>query len=324
MKTSEKIIEYIKSRGQATGSELAEYLELSDRAVRKQLASLLKKDNLGKIGKPPKVFYTIKKYEEKVDEEGMVSDNVRGEIKEAYLLITPAGERKTGFEGFVYWCQKNNLPLEKTANEYVQTLSKYRKYKRSGFIDGKLKMESTFKKVYLNKLYYLDFYSIERFGKTRLGQLLLYAKQSQDRKLMKELILEIKPKIDKLIAKYSIDGLGFVPPTVKREVQFMRVLEQGLKENVRSLKITKVKTPIIIPQKTLNKLKDRIENAKNTFVVEENAVFRNVLLLDDAVGSGATLNEIAKKIRDKNICQGKIIALSITGSFKGFDVISEV
>jgi len=51
---------------------------------------------------------------------------------------------------------------------------------------------------------------------------------------------------------------------------------------------------------------------------------KHILLIDDAVGSGATLNETAKKIRDKKMCQGKIIGITITGSFNGFDVISEV
>ena len=41
--------------------------------------------------------------------------------------------------------------------------------------------------MYLDELYYLDFY-IERFGKTKLGQLLLYAKQSQSRTIIRELI----------------------------------------------------------------------------------------------------------------------------------------
>ena len=49
-----------------------------------------------------------------------------------------------------------------------------------------------------------------------------------------------------------------------------------------------------------------------------------MLLIDDAVGSGATLNETAKQIRNKKLASGKIIGLAITGSFKGFDVISEV
>lgn len=60
MKTSEKIIKYVQKNSQASGSELAEFLELSDRAVRKQLAALLEKDVLYKVGKPPKVFYLLK------------------------------------------------------------------------------------------------------------------------------------------------------------------------------------------------------------------------------------------------------------------------
>ena len=61
-----------------------------------------------------------------------------------------------------------------------------------------------------------------------------------------------------------------------------------------------------------------------TIVVEENEIHDNILLIDDAVGSGATLNETAKQMREKGIVGGKIIGLAIVGSYKGFDVISEV
>lgn len=324
MKTSEKIIEYIKKNEQATGSELADFLELSDRAIRKQLASLLEKKVLIKIGKPPRVYYLIKKKEmdEKIGSE--IDIDIKKKIDERYLIITPTGERKAGFEGFVYWCRKQSLPIEKTANGYLRTIEKYNSYIKGGLIDGTSKIKNTFGKLNLNKIYYLDFYSIERFGKTKLGQLLLYAKQSQDKKLMKELIAEIKPRINMLIENFAIDGIGFIPPTVKREVQLMKILEKGLIGGARSVKIVKIKTEVAVPQKTLSKLNDRILNAKNTFVVEENSSFENILLIDDAVGSGATMNEIARKIKNKKICKGQIIGLAITGSFKGFDVISEV
>ena len=65
MKTSEKIIEYIKKRRQVSGSELTAYLGISDRGVRKQLSSLLTKGLLQKIGKPPKVYYSIKQKDKK-------------------------------------------------------------------------------------------------------------------------------------------------------------------------------------------------------------------------------------------------------------------
>ena len=157
----------------------------------------------------------------------------------------------------------------------------------------------------------------------REKQQVLYAKQSQDKKLVRELTNDIKPKIDKIIQKYKIDGIGFIPPTVKRQVQFMKELEKNLHENVAKVSIVKIKTEIIVPQKTLTKLSDRVENAKNTLIVDENNVFENILLIDDAVGSGATLNETALQIKQKKIAK-KVIGLSITGSFKGFDVISEV
>ena len=140
---------------------------------------------------------------------------------------------------------------------------------------------------------------------------------------MRELSDDIKPRIDEMIKKHKIDGIGFIPPTVKREVQFMRELEKNLKEKLRRVSIVKVKSEIMVPQKTLTKLNDRIENARNTIIVDERGSFENILLIDDAVGSGATLNETALQIKQKKIAKN-VIGLAITGSFKGFDVISEV
>jgi len=323
MKISEKIIKYIKENGQATGVELSDFLGIGDRGVRKQLFVLFERGVLDKMGKPPKVFYILN--EEKVDKNTKeIKKEVIDIINKEYLIITPTGKRKEGMNGFMYWCEKNNLPIKKTVNEYLKTLYKYGTHKKNGFINGSKKMKNTFDVFNLDKLFYLSFYSIERFGKTKLGQLLLYAKQSQDRKIMRELISLIKPSVDKLIEDCGIDGIVFIPPTVKREIQLMKVFENGLGENNHIVKITKVKTQVAVPQKTLNKLADRIENARSTFVVEDNSNYKNILLIDDAVGSGATMNEVAGKIRKKKICKGKIIGLAITGSFKGFDVISEV
>jgi len=323
--TAKKILDYINRKGQVTANELVEFLDISRQALFKHyLSKMINNQTLIKIGRPPKVFYSLNKSSEAPQLKISLDRDVKKLINDNYLIITPAGEKKEGLAGFIYWCQKNNLPLEKTAAEYLKTLAYYKKYKKNGLIAGLSKLKNSFPKINLDKIFYLDFYSIERFGKTKLGQLLLYAKQSQNKALIKELIVEIKPSIDKIIKKYKIDGLGYIPPTVKRETQLMKVLEKGLGEDIRKVKISKIKTAVAVPQKTLNKLSDRIENAKNTIVVEENSVFKNILIIDDAVGSGATLNEVAKKIRDKGLCRGNIIGLALTGSFKGLDIISEV
>jgi phosphoribosylpyrophosphate synthetase len=319
--TSQKIIEYIKKNRQASGADLADFLDISPRAIRKQLKGLLDDGIIYKIGKPPKVFYLIKK--EEIKEEIIIDSKKKKIIDDNYLIITPGGERKEGLEGFIYWCNKNKLDIQKTVNDYIEVLNKYNKYKKNGLIEGSGKFYNTFKEVFLDSVYYLDFYSIERFGKTKLGQLLLYGKQSGNKKIIKEVVEKIKPKIEKIIKLHKIDAIGFIPWTVKRDVQLMRELEKGLKLNKKVISIEKIKTKIIIPQKTLSKLDDRIENAEKTIVLTENRKYKNILLIDDAVGSGATLNEVAKQIKTKKIAK-KVIGLSITGSFKGFDVISEI
>lgn len=320
--TGDKIIAYIKSRGQVTANDLTEHLEISRQAVHRQISRLQEEGLIYKIGRPPKVFYFLA--EDKIQkEDNTVDEKTKKVIDKNFLNITASGERQEGFEGFINWCFKRKEPLEKTAKEYIETLKKYKSYKKDGLINGMHKIKGTFPDTAVDKLFYLDFYSIERFGKTKLGQLLLYAKQSQNRGLIKELVDQIRPQIEELIKKYQIEAVSFIPPTVKREVQLMKELERQLHLTNPKVSLVKVKTPVIVPQKTLNKLEDRIENAKRTIMVDETKKFKTVLLIDDALGSGATINETAKKIKNQKLAE-TIIGLAVTGSFSGFEVISEV
>jgi len=321
--TAEKIIEYIKSKQQVTPNELTNYLGISRQAFYKQITKLIKDGSVYKTGRPPKVFYLIKE-KNVIKNDEIIKSGLRKIIDKNYLIITPAGEMKNGIDGFSYWCYRNNLPLGKTAEEYVKTLAKYDAWKKDEMIDGTQKLKGSFEEIGLDKMFYLDFYAIERFGKTRLGQLLLYAKQSQDKKMIRKISDEARSPILKLIKKYQIDAVAFIPPTVKREVQLMKELKNSLALSLLEINLVKARTEVIVPQKTLSKLEDRIENARKSIFVNDKKTCKNILLIDDAVGSGATLNETALQIKKMKFCSGKVIGLAITGSFKGFDVISEV
>lgn len=323
-KTSNSIIKYLSTHQQATGKELAEVLDISRQALFKHLNKLLANKQIDKIGTPPKVFYLLKREGELTKTEIIIDSNIRELIDDRYMIITPTGRRIFGWNAFIYWCQKTNQDVIKTALEYTKTLQKYDRFKTDSLINGIDKIKTIFPIIYIDELYYLDFYSIERFGKTKLGQMLLYAKQSQNKILIKELVSHIKPYIDKLIKKLKIEAIGFIPPTVKREIQFMKELERYLNLPLPTINIVKVKTEISVPQKTLAKLDDRIENARKTIIVDERKQYKRILLIDDAVGSGSTLNETAAQIVRQNSNHIKVIGLAITGSFKGFDVISEV
>jgi biotin operon repressor len=326
MKTSKKIIEYIGRNGHVAGSELADYLGITSRAVRKQLKALQDSGQITKSGTPPKVYYSIAAAPAAPhsNDGSLIDASILRIIKDNFLYITPRGTTQEGWGGFAYWCQEQKLDPAKTAFRYRKTMNEYGQYKKHGLIDGMYKLKTSFDDVALDEIYYIDFYSTEIFGKTKLGQLLLFAKQSQDRKLINDIADRIKPGVLQVLQQYDIDGIGFIPPTVKRELQLVRQIQKRLNLDKRTLSINKIRTPVVVPQKTLSKLTDRIINARETITVTDTGKYHNILLIDDAVGSGATLNETARKIRQKGICDGQIIGLAITGSYKGFEVISEV
>jgi biotin operon repressor len=325
MKTRDKILKLLQKNDQISIHEMANALSVSRQYVHRLILELESDNLIVKVGLPPKVYYTLLKLTDNSHHINITYDQELF-LQRHFIAIDPLGQKLEGLQAMKYWCERQNLPIEKTIEEFIQTRKKYLEYFDSeSLISGleKLKNTSGIGQVYVDELYYLDFYAIERFGKTRLGTLMHYAKQGQNKNLMTIIVNEIKQRILNLIQSKNIAAVLFVPPTINRKVQIMDVLEKYLAINLPQIQISKIKTNIIIPQKALSKIFERVANAKNTFVVPSQKSYNHILIIDDAVGSGSTINEIAAKVKNKKVA--KIVSgLAITGSFKGFDVISEL
>jgi len=320
----DRVLQYLVEKGEATPHEIAESTGFSRQYVQRKLLDLLDNTQVIKIGKPPLVYYQIiEKPKELVGE--IVEESDRLFLEGQFIEITEDGRLLEGVEAFIYWCQKRKLPVVKTIAEYRKTLEKYTQFiDKDGFIDGTEKIRTTkgIETLHLNALYYLDFYAIERFGKTRMGQLLHFAKQGQNKKLSLQLIQLSDQKINQLIRNLKVEAVGFIPPTIRRDVQFMTLLEKKLQIDVPQIKLIKVKGEIVVPQKALSKIEDRILNARRSIVTSESKHYNRILLIDDAVGSGATLNETAGKLKLRGVAK-EVFGVAITGSFKEFEVITE-
>lgn len=327
MKIKDRILILLEEKGDLSVKEMTDLLEVSKQAIHIAINQLLEEETIIKFGKVPKSIYRLQSQKTSSKEKTPeISAQNRDFLDKHFLAITEVGEMMVGVEGFTHWCHQRKLPLEKTLSEYLLTKEKYNVYyDKYGLINGKEKLMNTkgYDQIHLDSLYYLDFYAIERFGKTRLGTLLHYAKQGQNKPLMKILVNELKPKLERLLSIHSFDAVAYVPPTIKREVQIMKYMETHLKINLPKINITKISGIIPVPQKSLSKIEERITNAENTFAVSETVKYQHVLLIDDAVGSGSTLNQIAGKLKKKGIAQ-LITGLAIVGSFKGFDVVTDV
>ena len=327
MKIKDKIIKLLQEKGDLSVKEIADLLEVSTQGIHIALNQLLEAEAVLKFGRTPKTIYRLAPINAPIVTETLIIDpNKQDYLAKHFLVITEIGKMLEGLEGFIYWCKQRKLPVEKTIDEFIKTRKKYEPYYDTlGIIDGKEKLMNTkgYDRIHLDDIFYLDFYAIERFGKTRLGTLLHYAKQGQNKFLMKILLNELKPKLDVMLKTHKFDAVGFVPPTIRRELQLMKYLETHLKINLPKINIQKISGIIPIPQKSLNKIEERINNAENTFAVTETVKYKHVLLIDDAVGSGSTLNQIVGKIKQKGIAK-KVTGLAVVGSFEGFDVVTDV
>jgi hypothetical protein len=327
MNIDNQIIKYLNEKSEASVNEMQDQVLVSRQMLHRVLNRMLEDGLLQKLGKPPRVYYRLNKVlQKKESKEFTLNEDELIFLAEHFLLITETGNRLEGITAMQAWSEKQKLPVEKTAREFIATQKKYLQYVLpNGLINGTEKLSNTkgFDRISIDEMYYCDFYAIERFGKTRLGTLLHFAKQGQNRQLIKEIISLTKEKAEHLIRKKKIDAVGYIPPTIKRQLQFMTALQKGYNLSLPHLNLIKVSGAIPIPQKALHKIEDRIDNARASIIVKENRAFDTVLLIDDAVGSGATINETAGKLKSKGVAK-KVLGLAVTGSFKGFEVIQEV
>ncbi len=321
-KQQKQILETIRLYGPVRSSELVKMLKISTKTAYKHLSALLVGQKIKKTGTTPKVFYMVN---ESLEDEAVVLNKVDQFVEQNYIYVSPTGEMTRGVAGFQLWCLKNKFDFEKEKKVFATRMQAMEKLKKNGVISAKKTILSGKGELFLNNIFFSEFYNLDYFGKTKLGQMVYLGKSSQNREIILEIAKLIKPAVRSLIERYEIGLICFVPPTVERKVQFLEVLQMGLKLKLPQVLALKVASLTKVPQKTLRKLEDRIINAQTTIAVDPSQkINSNVLIIDDATGSGATLNEIAKKIRKIASKEVKIIGYSVVGSFKGFDVISEV
>lgn len=116
-----------------------------------------------------------------------------------------------------------------------------------------------------------------------------------------------------------------MPHSIQRKVQFLKEFANRLNLSLPKIELTKAYPgEIRVAQKTLGRFEERVQNARETiFVSNNNVQFKRVLLINDAVGSAATLNETARKLKNMGIAK-EVYGFALVGSLKDFEVIREV
>ncbi|MEI6397183.1 MAG: winged helix-turn-helix domain-containing protein, partial [Pseudomonadota bacterium] len=104
--TSTKIVSYIKSRGKAGPSELADLLGISPQAVHAQLRKLVQKGIIFRVGAPPNTLYALAEPKHSFPE---LDVGVEQDIVASFSYLDPTGKLLSGREAFEGWVSAKTL-----------------------------------------------------------------------------------------------------------------------------------------------------------------------------------------------------------------------
>lgn len=324
--TKQNILEYIEQHDVVTVKEVTQYFGLNPTIIHRHLKDLLEQEKIIKLGKAPKVVYKANRTE-KYFEEGSLSYTEKQFLERYYYAYDSDGNVLQGYEGFINRCIQRHVDVKNQLNLYQAIITHIESLKDSqGMIDGKNMLSVKLGDIRIDRLHFIDAYQVGHFGRSKLGSLTFYAKQSQNKELIKKVVHIVKPAVYAYLTKYNIDGICFIPPSIRRGVQFMTELKKQLAIDLPELKLQKLfPSSVVIPQKSLKTMEQRIKNAENTiFVTSWQSPVKNLLLIDDFMGSGATLNTAARKIKEHKLAK-KVQAISLLGNIDTqYEVINEI
>lgn len=325
--TRANILRYITKQGQASPHQLRQHFGLTGAAIHRQLRKLEADESIIKIGSPPRVFYRARQNSRQLPALSTLPTSIAEVIESRYVYINPDGVLLNGVEGFAHWVEKTGQQanVHSLANEYVSARTEADQwYQGKSWIEATSKLGKTFGDRLVDQVAYADFYALPKFGKTKLGVYTLHAKLSQNQTFIQSLAETIQPIIGQLINAWRIQAVAYIPHSIPRKIPLLPEIARTLQLSLPAVSVEKLYAGAVrVPQKSLSKLSERVENAQQTLYVTGEVPWKRVLLIDDAVGSGATFHEVGKKLKDQFGVE-YVGGFAIVGSYKGFDVISEV
>jgi hypothetical protein len=300
-------------------------LQISAQALHRHLKSLVQGGQIRRQGTPPQVFYSISPTP-RLQRFPSLPGSVAAVIEARFAHVSPAGDYDEGLAAFQKWTAqtRQEKAYVALAMAYLKAVEKI--YGDTAVaIEATAKLAATFNPLELTQVFFADFYALPQFGKTRYGHQITLAKSGQSKKMLRSLAERTRNSLVHLIELLKIDAIAWVPHSIPRKIVFLKEYAAYLDLRMPDIKVIKsFGGGFPVAQKSLSKLSDRIANAESTiFIPDSSAKYERVLVVDDAVGSGATMHSVARKLKSQKICR-HVFGFAIAGSYKGFEVIPEV
>lgn len=315
--TRQRIVELLRNQ-RLSPSDIQQKIGISAPVVYAHLRFLVERGFIKKFGSAPRVLYTVRE---------KTSIDV---VDEHFVFQDSLGGLHFGMNGFHLWSDRGlkKLSFEEKVDRYAERISAMESNNHDGFFDMIKKLQNIValgEDIYLKEMVCLSLRSVQDFGRTKMGVYMDVVKSVANMKFMDVVLDFATPLIIAYAKKKQVNAIGFIPPTRKRSKQIMTLLEKRIRKSplrVAVIDIKKIRADTPREQKTIRDLQGRIYNADHTFLISQYSHVHNykkILLVDDFIGSGTTLNQVAKMLRQRGFA-GETFGLGVVGEERGYSV----
>ena len=315
--TKQRIIDILRHK-RLSPHDLRQELGISASVVHSHLRHLVELGLVEKFGNAPHVLYAVR--------EKTVADVV----DEHFVFQDSLGVLHFGMDGFRLWSDRGlkKISFEEKIDLYAKRILIMESNKHEDVFDMTEKLQKVVaagEDVHLREMTCLSLRTLQDFGRTKMGVYMDIVKSVGSAKIM-DMVLDFSvPLIIAYAKRKQVNAVLFIPPTRRRHKQIMTLLEKQFRIGplrTAAIDIKKIRRDTPREQKTIRDLQDRIYNADHTFHISRYSHVHNykkILLVDDFIGSGATLNQVAKMLRKRGFT-GEAFGLGVVGEERGYSV----
>ena len=190
--TKEQIVTYLSTIWPSSAKQITEHFWFNQTIIHRHLKDLVEAWLIHKTWSVPRVLYIANTNHDKTVNQDFQTKLQYQDIKrldENYMSYDSDGTHLVWHHGFFIRCSQRWVSIDDQYKKYhklVQNIDDKRD--RNGMLNTLPKLTKQTKEVYLDWLYVCDSYQIGHFWKTTLWSLAFYAKQSQNRQLIDQVV----------------------------------------------------------------------------------------------------------------------------------------
>jgi len=216
----------------------------------------------------------------------------------------------------------SNSLFEFNPEIYVSINQEYKKYYSTKHRYTNIQFTSVLEDIFFSGCYL----GVDN-KKTKLASMISTGKNEENIEIILKIAKCISPSLNSIIKENKIEYIAFIPPTKIRKVQFIDVIRSALELNLVNIELKKCNlTQKQAEQKSLRDYASRYANAKDSIILTDPnlKINGNVLIFDDVVETGVSVNECANIIDKFAITEIKIFGYAIVLNQGGVDCICDI